>query len=294
MKKLLPYGVIVTLLLLVSVGCESIVQEQTANNSKLEQAPDVLNKKPGANPNAVFSLDFSDPANVADNSTANAGWVKDRQAPEMFEAVTFDGDERLRINIDESGPTSGFYGYQGKKYQDAGGSYWKAESNTRFSYRFYIDPAWEDDGGKEQQTGVWPVLGNASGSISAYPILEYQDSDANENGEAGFRAYVYLSDEDGNFAGAEWVTIGLPKKLKIDPETGGWVTVEAQLHQNSGGSALKWRINNKLVFDERGYNVFAPSTQYLEFIFNSANFGQDQNYYYDDIMLTEAGHAGKN
>jgi hypothetical protein len=254
--------------------------------------------RPGASPNAVFDLDFSTAADVAGNGPNTAGWVLDRYNPSLgydpvaFTRASFDGDDRLCIDISEDGPTSGFYGYQGKKYQDAGGSYWNTGTGSRFSYRFYIDPAWEGDG-VGQQTGVWPVLGNEGGSISAYPILEYQDSDANADGEAGFRVYVYEADENGDFAGARWESIGLPRKLGIDPEEGGWVDVEAQLQQTSDGAAMKWRVDGKLVADERNYNVFAPSTQFLKFIFNSPNFGVDQQYYYDDVTLTEPGRAGK-
>jgi hypothetical protein len=241
-----------------------------------------------AKPNAVFDLDFSDPDDVATNSANAAGWVVDRQAPDDW--TTDDG--RLCINIDESGPLPpNFYRYQGKKYQDADGAYWQTGTGSRLSYRFYIDPDWETDGVK-QATGMWLVLGNDEADISAYPILEYQDSDANDDGEAGFRAFVYFLDEDGESA-ARWEYIGLPKKLKIDPEEGGWVDVEAQIQQTSEGAALKWRVNNKLVLDERNYNLFAPSTQFLEFILNSLNFGVDQTYYYDDITLTEPGRASK-
>ncbi|SDM91693.1 hypothetical protein SAMN04487949_2838 [Halogranum gelatinilyticum] len=37
--------------------------------------------------------------------------------------------------------------------------------------------------------------------------------------------------------------------------------------------------------------MFAPSTQFLEFIVNSVNFGVDAQYYYDDFELTEPGAA---
>jgi hypothetical protein len=242
-------------------------------------------------PNAVFSLDFGAASDAGDNSPSSAGWVVDRQAPDAWTTATVGGDGRLEINIDESAPTSGFYAYQGKKYQDANGTYWNAGRGSRLSYEFYIDPAWEGDG-TGQETGVWPVLGDADGDISAYPILAYQDSDANDDGEPGFRAYVYESDNQGNFEDDRWEYIGLPKKLGIDPEEGGWVSVEAQLQRTNDGAAFKWRIDNKLVLDERGYNVFAPSTQYLEVIVNSVNFGHDQTYYYDNFELTEPGRAG--
>lgn len=243
-------------------------------------------------PNTRFALDFSDSAHVAPNTATSAGWVTDRYAPESFDKEMFDGDDRLAIDIDETGDTTGFYAYQGKKYLDADGTYWYAGDGSRLVYDFYIDPAWETDG-VTQQSGVWPTLGDANGEINAYPIMEYQDSDASATGEAGFRAFVYVTDEDGTYTGAEWMWIGLPKKLKIDPEVGGWVTVEAQLHElDDGGSALKWRINNKLVLDERDYNYSYgafryDSTQFLEFIVNSRNAGVNETYYYDNFALTE-------
>lgn len=287
MKKLTYFSVIAVLF----ASCEATFEDPT--QEKL-----VLIESKIAAPNSVFWLDFSDPSDAADNTAGTAGWVVDRYNPSLgyppvsFTQDIFDGEERLRINISETGPTSGFYGYQGKKYQDADGTYWNTEANSFFSYSFYIDPSWESDG-LPQQTGVWPVLGDSDGTISAYPILEYQDSDANADGASGFRIYVYESDDEGNFDVAKWIYLGIPKQLKIDAEEGGWVTVEAQLHKTENGSALKWRINNKLVADERGYNIFTPSTQFLEFIFNSPNFGNDQDYYYDDIVLTKPGSAGK-
>lgn len=247
------------------------------------------NGKGKRNPNERFNLDFSDPSDVDDVTQSSPGWVTDRQAPESF---TTTSDGHLRINIDETGPTSGFFGYQGKKYQDAGGEYWLAgNGSTVLSYDFYIDPEWEADD-DPQETGMWPVLGNESGGLSAYPILAYQDSTASETGEAQFRTYVYESTTS-----AEWVNLGIPSQTGIDPEEGGWVNVTAQLHDldeddpEGPGSALKWRVNGKLVYDERGYNVYSPSTQFLEFIINSVNFGNDEDYLYDNLVLTEPGTA---
>lgn len=248
------------------------------------------NGKGKRNPNERFNLDFSDPSDVDDVTQNSPGWVTDRQAPESF---TTTSDGHLRINIDEGAETSGFSAYQGKKYLDTDEEYWFAgNGSTVLSYDFYIDPAWEtDDVG--QETGVWPVLGNADGDISAYPILAYQDSTASETDEAQFRTYVYESTTS-----AEWVNLGIPSQTGIDPEEGGWVNVTAQLHDldeddpEGPGSALKWRVNGKLVYDERGYNVYSPSTQFLEFIINSVNFGNDEDYLYDNLVLTEPGTAG--
>lgn len=275
-------------LLFVLGGCEEGAQVTQPDSPELAAAK---GPKASPSPNAAFDLDFSAPGDAGDVTASSSGWTPDRFAPAVWETATFDGDDRLHIKIDGADPSSGFRAYQGKKYKDAGNESWHAGTSSRLTYRFYIDPVWETDGEK-QQTGMWLVLGNASGSISAYPILEYQDSDANADGNAGFRAYVYLSDSNGDFVGAEWLYIGLPKQLKIDPAEGGWVTVEAQIQKTGDGAALKWRVNGKLVLDERGYNVFAPSTQLLEPILNTANFGEDQHYYYDDFALTEPGRAG--
>lgn len=249
--------------------------------------PGAVSARRGKGPQPVFDLDFSDPSDVAPVSSSTAGWRTDREAPESFTTEQFDGDDRLAINIAESKPTSGFYAYQGKKYLDVGGSYWNAGNNARLSYDFYVDPDWESDD-DPQQSGVWPVLGTEGGSISAYPILAYRDSEASDSGEPGFWAYTYTTDEAGDPV-TEWVEIGIPQQLKLDPEEGGWVTIEAQLHQVDDGAALKWRINNKLVLDERGYNTFAPSTQFLEVIINSPNYGVDETYYYDNLTLREPG-----
>ncbi|WP_191967117.1 MULTISPECIES: hypothetical protein [Haloferax] len=238
-----------------------------------------------ASPNARFSLDFSTAADAEANTPPSAGWVTDRTEPTAW--TTDQG--RLRIDIDETGDITGFYAYQGKKYQDANGTYWNAGTGSRLSYRFYIDPDWETDG-VEQQTGVWPVLGTADGNISAYPIMAYVDSDASDTDEAKFRSFVYRTDSEGTVVG-EWVDIPLSKKLGIDPDEGGWVDVECQLQQINEGAAVKWRINNTLVLDERGYNVTAPSAQFLEVIVNSVNYGVEQSYYYDDFELTEPGAA---
>lgn len=238
-------------------------------------------------PNAVFDLDFSDAADAADNTSTSAGWVVDRRAPDSW---TTDAG-RLCINVDETGPVApDFSRYQGKKYQDVDETYWNAGTGSRLSYRFYIDPAWETDG-ESQASGMWLVLGDAEGNINAYPILEYQDSDASDTDDAKFRAFVYETDENGDFETAKWVDIPLSKKLGIDPDEGGWVDLEAQLQQTSDGAAVKWRVNNKLVLDERNYNAFAPSTQFLEFIINSENFGNDATYYYDDMVLSTPGAA---
>ncbi|WP_458187711.1 hypothetical protein [Haladaptatus sp. NG-WS-4] len=237
-----------------------------------------------SSPNAVFDLDFSTSDDAATVGSTSAGWTPDRFAPEAWETKTFDGDERLHIDIDACGPTSGFQAYQGQKYQAPDGEYWHAKHGSRLSYRIHIDSEWESDG-VEQQTGVWLVPGNAAGDISAYSIMEYQDSDASATGEPGFRLFVQSN-------GGEWRWLGLPKNLKIDPTDGGWVDVEAALVGGTHDAKLKWSVNGVHLTTDDTIGAYDASTQLLEVIVNSRNAGVDQDYYYDDITLTEPGYAG--
>jgi hypothetical protein len=245
--------------------------------------PVVATPVEAASPNARFGLEFGDPADVADNPASTAGWVVDRRAPESW---TTDGG-RLRIDVDESAETSGFYRFQGKKYLDADGAYWCSGTDSRLSYRFYIDPAWETDG-SGQRTGVRPTLGDANGDVSAHPRVPGQRGERRDGrgGLPRLRLRVRRRRELRRRPRG----VGLPKKLGIDPDEGGWVDVEVQLQKTGDGAAVKWRVDGKLVHDERNYDVFAPSTQFLEFIVNSRNFGSDRSYD-DDVELTEPGGA---
>lgn len=237
----------------------------------------------------VFELDFSTGSGDADAvGMSTPGWQVDRYDPDAWEVATFDGDGRLHINIDESGPTPGFYSEQGKKYLPEEGGHWATGHNTTLRYRFYIDPDWEDDGGKRQQTGMWGVVGNADSDIIAYPVLEYQDSDAatnpNEGGTPGDGAQFRIFLQTG-----EWENLGLPRKTQIDPEEGGWVDVAVQFLFEGGNPRVKYYVNNALIGVDDTIDMFGDPELFLEPILNSENFGQDENYYYDDIALIEPG-----
>lgn len=257
------------------------------------------------NPNNVFDLDFSDPSDDDTVGSNSAGWQVDRQAPDDWSNTPFDGDDRLGINIDENAP-GGFSSYQGKKYLPEEGGHWNTGYGTVLSYSFYIDPAWEDDG-NGQETGMWGVIADDSGIIVAYPILEYQDSDASDSGNARFRVYSYeeFIDENDGDGDDGWVDLGLPQS--INPDEGGWVDVEMRFlrhgrHDKGSGKKLKggkinWHVNGSLVYEDNGLPLFAQyegygsPTTFLEPILNSGNFGEDQMYYYDDISVKAPGNS---
>jgi hypothetical protein len=260
-------------------------------------------------PNTVFDLDFTDAADAGGVGPTSPGWQVDRKAPYRWETDTFDGDDRLEIDIDENGPTSGFYAYQGKKYLPKEDAHWKTGYGTVLSYRFYIDPEWEGDG-NGQQTGMWGVIADDDDTIVAYPILEYQDSDASDTDEARFRVYSYeefIESDDGD-GDDGWVDVGLPQS--VDPDEGGWVDCEmrwlrhGQFGSGNGkklkGGKVNWHVNGSLIYEDNGIPYFATNydgygdpTQFFEPILNSRNFGANELYYYDDISLKAPGKRGK-
>lgn len=233
-------------------------------------------------PNTVFDLTFSDPNDAGDVGANAAGWLVDRRAPAGWTTAPYDGDDRLEVTIDGTGPTSGFDSYQGKQYRPAGGGSWEAGHNSTLAYRFFVDPDWESDG-VGQGTGMWAIVGDASGDVVAYSILEYRDGDATGDG-AGFRVFEQTG---------EWVDLGLPRKTRVDPDAGGWVGVEARLHVEGGTPGLSWHVNGARLVDDTSIDTYGTPAVFQAPILNSRNFGTDQTYYYDDIALTAPGRPGR-
>jgi hypothetical protein len=225
---------------------------------------------------AVAGLDFSEAADAIVN------WAVHYYAPQRWESFLVDNEKALRINIDESGPTNACAcnnQYQGKSYYGPGESpappYMNLPDGSSASFRLYVDPAWESDG-RNQETGVTLVMGDESGTVRAYPKIEYRDSDATGT-SASFRVYT---------AGSGWIEVGMPAGFSA--VTGGWLTVEFEF---SGGSAYIWRIDGDTMHSDLGASSDGASRlQYITL--DSVNFGQDQDYYYDDIVFRDGSLGG--
>lgn len=229
-------------------------------------------------PNTVFALDFDAAADAGGVGANHAGWLVDRHAPGAWATASFDGDDRLRIDVDASGPTTGFSRYQGEKYLPEDGGHWSTGHNSTLQYRFYVDPAWESDG-VGQQTGMWCVLGDANENVVAYSILEYQDGDATGDGPQ-FRLFTQTG---------EWTDLGLPRRTRVAPVDGGWVTVEARFHVAGGHPRVLWSVNDALLAVDDTIDTYGDPAVFLEPILNSRNFGAEQVYYYDDVVLSAPG-----
>lgn len=255
----------------------------------------------GAQPpqHTVFDLDFSDPADASTVGANSPGWQVDRRDVDTWEAASFDGDDRLCINIDESGPVTGFDDYQGKKYLPETGGHWDTGHNSVLSYRFYIDPAWEADSDTDgdpdtddgQQTGMWGVVADANENIIAYPILEYQDSDAVDSPLEDENTNANPEPDGANFRvflqNGAWYNLGIPRQTRVDPAEGGWVDVSARFIFDDDDPKVLWSVNNAVVAIDDTIGLNGDPALFREPILNSQNFGYDVTYYYDDIKLIE-------
>lgn len=247
-------------------------------------------------PHEVFALDFQGPSDADEVGASTAGWLVDRQDTGTWESAQFDGDRRLHIVTDGTGPTSGFRDYQGRKYLPESDGHWNTGHGSVLGYRFYVDPAWEKDSGDGvgHETGMWCVIADGGGSIAAYAILEYQDSDANaatdENPSANpapdgpqFRMWLQTG---------EWLNLGLPRKTRVDPEEGGWVDVHARMLFDGSTPKVLWHVNDARLATDDTIGTFGNPTTFLEPILNTKNFGADEDHYYDDIRLLDPGREG--
>jgi PEP-CTERM motif len=125
---------------------------------------------------------------VPNFSTAPAGWVTDRYAPNSFTLLpTFQGqDNVLQIGISSADALnnrpapyqSTFYNTQGEKFAVNSGP------NTA-SVLLYVPTAWADPTSGNVRTDMWLQTTDGSNRASSYPIVGF----TNYGGYVGFRGY---------------------------------------------------------------------------------------------------------
>jgi len=155
------------------------------------------------------------------SSGVGSGWSVDRYAPQVFDTVSFGGNDRLRLGLRTSGNLANrpspydnsFYNYQGM-----GQSITSAPTGSSISVDMYVDASWQNGA----RAGIWGVLSNSAG-ISGYPIIEYTKG-TNTDGSIGagnFSGFRYWDDTNGwveqstSIATNAWyrMTIGLTNSL---------------------------------------------------------------------------------
>jgi len=221
----------------------------------------------------VVGLDFSQPDHATDN------WRDFNGQPNSFATFNLAGEFVLRLNIDETGPTSGVNSFQGQEQIGPGNPptapYLNLPDGSNVSLDLYIPPGWEGDG--DSQTPGIRILGGAEdGSQTVEPRLVYRDSDA-DGSNATFRVFTTTSG---------WTDVGLP--AGFDPATGGWVEVSYELDE---GTAHRWTVNGEELIADSGAQSDG-TTRIQTFVLEARNFGLDEDYFYDNVAATAGAVAG--
>lgn len=189
---------------------------------------------------------------------ATSGWYVDRALPSVVESESFQGDDRLHYEMvaDDYDPENTFYNYRGIKY-DVTMPEWGFQS---FSIDLYVGTDW---GTTDRNAGIWATGRNATGDISAYPILVYRNSGADQ---AGFYSFDYY------YGGYDLLLA----------TTGGdydaWHNLRFDL---TAGEGVRYYINDT----QQGSLFSDPYTVDLQnVILNAYNFNSYQDIYYDNFQ----------
>jgi len=194
-----------------------------------------------------------------------SGWTTDRYVPDGFNSpVNFDGDNRLKIDIDASDGannrppsySSPFYNTQGmKRINPAGTNY--------MSIDLFLDQSWLDDP-TNREFGLWGVGRDATDIIVNYPIVEFA--------YGGFRGW----DSSGS---GSWNDYGLPPGISGDE----WVTLSFML--DALNDEIDYMVNNTLL----GSVAALGTTYFGETILQGYNTTDGRTYSaYVDNLITSA------
>jgi len=215
--------------------------------------------------------------------TLDPAWATDRYAPAAFQTVSFDGDNRLQITIDQTGSTanrpsptysSSFFNTQGDQRPGDILGAWS------LSAQVYVSSAFDTTTGQLIRTSLWAHTGTNSsdGAYGIFGITNASPTDPlNPNAaDRSFRFQVFDGTADDP---TSWFDVGVPAGFSFD----AWHT----LGISSTGTTIEFLLDGVLVYtnpDAAGNNL---QTAFLE----GYNFGQTDvnglnNYsvYWDNAM----------
>ncbi len=201
----------------------------------------------------------------------NPGWTTDRTEPAGFTSSFFDGDNRLKIDVNHNSPfdTGGnaFYNTEGRGRDASLTQDWTVAGDVYISEDMLT-------GANLRRTDLWARDAAAEGS-AYYPIIGVIRNDAsdpyNYGGNLTTRYRVWDSD-----AGA-WDNLS-------NTVTGGWHRLSITSH---GGDQLTYAIDSVTVLNQ---TMAGPVNTDLSRVFVQAyNFGgQDYSVYWDNVSAFQA------
>jgi hypothetical protein len=187
--------------------------------------------------------------------TMGSEWTPDRRLPNVVQAADFRNDSRLHFGIEGDDKTDTWRDYEGVKHAVSMPEW----SVQRFSVDLWIGDDWDTT---DRNAGLWAQGEDASGSISAWPILTYRNSDSTP---AGFYSYDYLSGGWDLFLTAQ------------ADDFQAWHTLEFTLYRGTGVEYLVDGTSLGLFSD----NVTADLSHV---ILNAYNYGVDADIYFDNFQ----------
>jgi len=230
----------------------------------------------GASASNYFVNPFDNPVLIGPTESTTV-WGVDRYAPNAFESLTFGGDNRLHVKIDDSDfQGSGFYNTQGRKLDLGNGQY------TSISGDVYVSSDFDTN---QRRTGIWGVAVDGSNAIVGYPILDV----ANDSSTAGqttngcvFR--YYSQDTRQKPADDANATAGFVELRQLTAsDYNKWHHFEIRLTPY----AYEVYVDGSLVYVD---NCVYGAAKFDEMILNSKNYNQDYDVYWDNVSAQPSGN----
>jgi hypothetical protein len=198
--------------------------------------------------------------------TVSPAWVTDRYAPAGFQSVSFDGDNRLQITIDQTGSsvnrpaptyTAPFFNTQGdqRPVDIVGG--WS------LSAQVYVSSAFDTTTGQLVQTNLWAETGTNSAN-NAYAIMGFTNASPTDplNPDASDRAFTFDIFNGTVADPTSWFDVGMPAGFAFN----AWHTLE----ETYTGAAFEYLLDGVVVDTVPSANGEDLQTASLE----AYNFGQ--------------------
>jgi len=198
--------------------------------------------------------------------TLDPAWVTDRYAPAAFQTVSFDGDNRLQITIDQTGSTanrpaptysSDFFNTQGDQRPGGILGAWS------LSAQVFVSSAFDTTTGQLVQSDLWGHTGtnSANGDYAIFGLTNASPSDP-LNPNASDRSFRFQIFDGTSTDPTSWFDAGVPSGFVFD----GWHT----LTETFTGTTVDYLLDGVVVYTDPSNDGGGLQTAFLE----AYNFGQ--------------------
>jgi hypothetical protein len=197
--------------------------------------------------------------------TINPAWVTDRYAPAGFQSVSFQGDNRLQITIDQTGSSinrppadsSSFYNTQGDQRPVGIIGDWSLSAEV------YVSSAFDTSTGQLVRSDLWAQTGT-SPSNGDYAIIGFTNASPSDplNPDAPDRSFRFQVFDGTQDDPSSWFDVGVPAGFTFD----AWHTLQA----SGNGTSIEFSIDGVVVYTDAAVDGADLQRAFIE----AYNFGQ--------------------